>query len=72
MSGLQNELVPELLQGAATPEAMAAAIEPLLAGTAAATQQQRGFEQLGDRLRQGFGDRAATALTSLLESRYRG
>lgn len=70
LSGTQ--LVPELLQGAATPGAMAAAIEPLLAGAVAATEQRRGFEQLGYRLRQGFGDRVATALTSLLESRQRG
>jgi lipid-A-disaccharide synthase len=62
-------LVPELLQEAATPAAMAAALRPLLAGEPAATRQLGAFEGIHRELRQGFGDRAAEALSALLVGR---
>ena len=65
-------LVPELLQGAATPEAMAAAVQPLLTDIAAAEDQKQGFDRIHAGLRQGFAEGAATALVSLLESRRDG
>lgn len=65
-------LVPELLQDAATPEAMAAAVEPLLAGTGAAARQQAAFEDIHLQLRQDFAGRAATALLALLASKTGG
>ena len=59
-------LVPELLQGAATPQAMAAALQPLLAGTGAAAAQQAAFEDIHLQLRQDFAGRTAAALLELL------
>ena len=58
-------LVPELLQQAATPAAMAAALRPLLAGEPAAAHQVGAFEDIHRQLRQGFGERAAHALVAL-------
>lgn len=65
-------LVPELLQGAASPAAMAAALQPLLADGEAARDQRRGFERIHGELRQGFGESAASALIALVENRSRG
>jgi len=65
-------LVPELLQGAATPAAMAAAVQPLLTDSAAAQAQRRGFDRIRAGLQQGFAESAATALATLLESRRHG
>ena len=65
-------LVPELLQGAATPDAMAAAVQPLLTDGAAAEGQRQGFDRIHAGLSQGFAEGAATALVSLLESRRYG
>lgn len=65
-------LVPELLQGAATPEAMAAAVQPLLTDSGAAEDQKQGFDRIHAGLQQGFAEGAATALVSLLESRRDG
>ncbi len=65
-------LVPELLQGAATPTAMAAAVQPLLTDDAAAQAQRRGFDRIRAGLQQGFAEGAATALAGLLESRRHG
>ena len=62
-------LVPELLQEAATPAAMATALGPLLAGEPAATRQLEAFEGIQRELRQGFGDRAAEALSALVVGR---
>ena len=62
-------LVPELLQEAATPAAMATALGPLLAGEPAATRQLEAFEGIHRELRQGFGDRAAEALSALMVGR---
>ena len=60
-------LVPELLQERATPEAMAAALEPLLSGSEAASGQLREFTLIHDALRQDFGERAAAALAALVD-----
>jgi len=65
-------LVPELLQDAATPEAMAAALQPLLSGAGAAGEQQAAFEEIHRLLRQDFAGRAATALLDLLASKTGG
>lgn len=62
-------VVPELLQQAATPAAMAAALRPLLAGEPAAARQLEAFESLHRELRQGFGERAAEALSTLVAGR---
>jgi lipid-A-disaccharide synthase len=62
-------LVPELLQQAATPAAMAAALRPLLAGEPAAARQLEAFESIHRELRQGFGERAAEALSALVARR---
>ena len=59
-------LVQELLQDAATPPAMAAALEPLLADAGAADAQVVAFDEIHRSLRQGFGERAATALAALV------
>jgi lipid-A-disaccharide synthase len=57
-------LVPELIQQAASPEALANAVQPLLAGGEAVGRQLRGF---GD-LRQQLGrDAAANAAGALVE-----
>jgi len=58
-------LVPELLQDAATPEALLAALRPLLYGAPPA-QLEREFEALHRQLRRGFATRCAAALAPLL------
>jgi lipid-A-disaccharide synthase len=62
-------LVPELLQEAATPEALAAAVRPLLGDGAAAEEQIRVFDQIHDRLRQDYAVNAAAAVGELLQNR---
>lgn len=57
-------LVPELLQDAATPEAAAAAVAPLLSG-AASGEQLQAFDQIHQELRQGYAERSALALKAL-------
>ncbi len=57
-----RELVPELIQDAATPEAMAAALLPLLSGAAQAEAQQAAFDQIHQALSLGFASAAADAL----------
>jgi lipid-A-disaccharide synthase len=59
-------LVPELLQRAATPAAMAAALQPLLAGGAAVSAQVQAFDGIHRELSRGFGERAAEALAALV------
>jgi lipid-A-disaccharide synthase len=58
-------LVPELLQKAATPDALAAAVQPLLAGNEAADRQLQGFGELRGQLGQGAADAVASALLEL-------
>ena len=60
-------LVPELLQREATPAAMAAALQPLLATDAAARLQLQAFTRIHEELRCGFGERCADALAALIE-----
>ncbi len=62
-------LVPELLQRAATPAALAAALRPLLAGGPAATRQLGAFEGIHRELCQDYGERAAEALSALVAGR---
>ena len=59
-----RSLVPELLQDAATPEAAAAAVAPLLSGEASAEQLQA-FDQIHSQLKQGYAERSALALKAL-------
>ncbi len=58
-------LVPELLQGSATPEAMAEALQPLLSGGPAVSAQLQGFDSIQRDLSGGFAERAADALAAL-------
>jgi lipid-A-disaccharide synthase len=60
-------LVPELLQEAATPEAMAAQLEPLLAFPEAAAEQLQAFDQIHSTLKQGYAEKAAVALVELAD-----
>ncbi|MCC6077063.1 lipid-A-disaccharide synthase [Pseudomonas sp. GCM10022188] len=57
-------LVPELIQDAATPEALAATLLPLLDEGAAQTES---FDTIHRALRRGASDRAAEAVLQLLE-----
>lgn len=57
-------LVPELIQDAATPEALAAALSPLLADGQVQTE---GFDVIHRALRRGASERAAEAVLQLVE-----
>lgn len=59
-------VVPELLQDAASPEALAAALLELLQSSEAAAQQQRAFLDLRLALGGNFGVRAADALLDVI------
>jgi lipid-A-disaccharide synthase len=59
-------LVPELLQGAATPQAMASALKALLLDRNAAMQQLQEFDALHGTLQQGFARQTADALAHLV------
>ena len=61
-----RSVVPELLQDAAVPEAMAAAIETLLADEAIANQLQA-FDRIHVQLKQGYAAKSANALLQLHE-----
>jgi lipid-A-disaccharide synthase len=65
-------LVPELLQDAATPAAMATSVLPLLEDGEAAAQQRQGFNRIRSELQQGFGERVADALVKLADGRPNG
>ena len=58
-------LVPELIQDAATPDAMATSLWPLLAGEAGGQRQVQAFDSLHQQLRQGCAEQAAAALLAL-------
>lgn len=64
-----RELVPELLQDAATPTALASALRSLLTTEAAAQEQRQGFEDIRRQLPGGFAERAAMALLELAGER---
>lgn len=59
-------VVPELLQGSATPAAMAQALQLLLSGGAAAQAQLEAFDGIRRDLSRGFAERAAAALAALV------
>jgi lipid-A-disaccharide synthase len=67
-----TSLVPELIQGAATPEALAAAVRPLLSGGEAARRQVEAFDDIHARLRQDFAALSASALLELIAAKGRG
>ncbi|MNM66907.1 Lipid-A-disaccharide synthase [compost metagenome] len=62
----QRMLVPELLQEAATPEALAQTLAPLVEG---GVQQTEGFDQIHRTLRRDASNQAAEAVLALLENR---
>ena len=62
----QRLLVPEMIQDAATPEALAQAVAPLLDGGEAQTE---GFDAIHRTLRRDASERAASAVLELLERR---
>ncbi|MHA6196853.1 lipid-A-disaccharide synthase [Pseudomonas wadenswilerensis] len=62
----QRLLVPELLQEAATSEALAQTLAPLLRD---GTQQTEGFDQIHRTLRRDASNQAAEAVLALLEDR---
>ena len=66
----RKELVPELLQEAATPEALGAAVLSQLEDTSEREQLIEAFTELHLTLRQNADEKAATAIAALLEGRY--
>lgn len=62
----QRLLVPELIQGAATPEALAQTLSPLLDGGEAQTE---GFDTIHRALRRDASEEAAQAVLQLAEAR---
>lgn len=63
----QKELVPELLQDDATPESLGAAVLERLENEQERVRLHRAFSELHDSLRQNADERAATAISDLLE-----
>jgi lipid-A-disaccharide synthase len=60
-----RKVVPELLQDDATPEALARAVEDVLAG--GGDQQQQIFDELAANIGGGFAERCADALEPLMQ-----
>lgn len=65
----QQGLVPELLQDDATPEALGAAVLERMENTEEREQLQQAFTELHESLRQNADERAATAISELMERR---
>ncbi|MBE0486557.1 MAG: lipid-A-disaccharide synthase [Marinobacter sp.] len=65
----QKQLVPELLQDDATPEALGAAILERLENEQERLRLNDAFSELHESLRQNADERAAMAISSLLESK---
>jgi lipid-A-disaccharide synthase len=65
----QRELVPEFIQEAATDEAIASALTPLLRSGEARSDTLAAFESLHLTLRKNAGDSAAKAIVDMLEAR---
>jgi len=63
----KKELVPELLQDDATPEALGAAVLERLENEQERERLHQAFAELHETLRQGADERAATAISELLE-----
>jgi lipid-A-disaccharide synthase len=59
-----RSLVPELLQDAATAQAMAETVQPLLAGEGCEEQLDT-FDEIHSQLKQGYAEKSATALLQL-------
>jgi len=64
-----RQLVPELLQGAATPEAVLAAVEPLLDNPRKSAEMVAGFRAMRTSLAVDFAAESAGALMNLVLSR---
>ncbi len=62
-------LVPELIQEAATVEALVAAVQPLLYNSHVTREQQQAFASIHQALALGFGERCADAIAAVLENR---
>lgn len=62
-------LVPELIQEAATVEALVAAVQPLLYNSHVTQEQQQAFATIHQALALGFGERCADAVAAVLEQR---
>ncbi|MEQ9394909.1 lipid-A-disaccharide synthase [Haliea sp.] len=62
-------LVPELIQQAATVEALVAAVQPLLYNSHVTREQQQAFASIHQALALGFGERCADAVAAVLENR---
>ena len=65
----QKGLVPELLQDDATPEALGAAVLERMENTDERERLQQAFSELHESLRQNADERAATAISELMERR---
>lgn len=63
-----RSVVPELLQEAAVPEAMAAEVQTLLSSESAEGQLQA-FDQIHSELKQGYARKSAAALLQLIEGK---
>ncbi len=61
-----RQLVPELIQQAATVDALVAAVQPLLRDSEQARSQQQAFANIHRSLALGFGERCADAVRALL------
>ncbi len=61
-----EEIVPELLQQDCTPDRLAATLEPLLRGEAAADAQRQGFRPVLDALRPPAGTPSGAAARAVL------
>ncbi|MEH6585354.1 MAG: lipid-A-disaccharide synthase [Halioglobus sp.] len=66
-----HSVVPELLQEAAVPDAMAAAVQTLLSSESAGSQLQA-FDQIHTELKQGYAQKSAAALLQLIEGELDG
>lgn len=63
----REQLVPELLQDAATPESLGAAVLERLENTGERQRLKDAFTELHNQLRQNADERAASAISNLLE-----
>lgn len=61
----QADVVPELIQDAVTPQALAKAVEPLLLDSASREQQLAAFDEVHRQLRAGGSAKAAEAVIEL-------